>query len=363
MRTIASRILCRPCLGSALLPVAALLCLAALAPATASAAGKVHITGTAYAFDNQMPIAGATIRVAELRGAKATTAADGTYDLVVPDGARVTPFIEAANFHGIYLQTFVTTGTGIQRVNFQVPSIGIYHALAALLGVQLNADDNPSRCVVVSTFSTVKVRDLSFDDFVAYGAHGVAGATAGASPSLLDPIYFNSSVIPDVSLTESSVDGGVIWLNIPGGVYRFTADHPTARFSSFVATCRAGRLVNANPPQGLYQLKPGEPGDAGVEASLVSSHFRVKPSGPRVLELGLRASEYVLPDARILRGGRQIAGKRPARFAEGARNLSINFGRKLAAGPLRLRLAISDGVGNSRVIEKNLALPPPAPDA
>lgn len=219
---------------------------------------KIHITGTAYAFDNQLPIAGATIRVAELPKATATSGADGSYDLVVPAGAKVTPFIEAAGFHGIYLQTFFTTSRDIPRVNFQVPSVGIYHALAALLGVELGPDDNPENCVVVSTISAVNIRDLSFDDFIAYGAHGVAGATATAHPALSDPIYFNSSVIPDPSLTESSVDGGVLWLDVPAGVYRFSAHHPSARFASFVATCEPGRLVNANPPQGIHQLKPGE---------------------------------------------------------------------------------------------------------
>lgn len=219
---------------------------------------KIHISGTAYAFDNQLPIAGATIRVAELPKAKAKSAADGSYDLVVPAGTRVTPYIEAAGFHGIYLQTFFTGRKDIPRVNFQVPSVGIYHALAALLGVELGPDDNPENCVVVSTFSTVNVRDLSFEDFVAYGAHGVAGATASARPALPDPIYFNASVIPDPSLDESSIDGGVLWLDVPAGVYRFSAHHPSARFASFIATCEPGRLVNANPPQGLYQLKPGE---------------------------------------------------------------------------------------------------------
>jgi hypothetical protein len=219
---------------------------------------KIHITGTAYAFDNQQPIAGATIRVAELPKAKATSAADGSYDLVVPAGARVTPYIEAAGFHGIYLQTFYTTHRDLPRVNFQVPSVGIYHALAALLGVELGPDDNPKQCVVVSTISTVNIRDLSFQDFIAYGAHGVAGATATAYPALAEPIYFNSSVIPDPSLTESSVDGGVLWLDVPAGVHRFSAHHPSTRFASFIATCEPGRLVNANPPQGLHELKPGE---------------------------------------------------------------------------------------------------------
>ncbi len=219
---------------------------------------RIHITGTAYAFDNQLPIAGATIRVAELPRATATSAADGSYDLVVPSGTRVTPYIEADGFHGIYLQTFFTTHRNMPRVNFQVPSVGIYHGLAALLGVELGPDDNPKNCAVVSTISTVNIRDLSFEDFIAYGAHGVAGATASAHPALTDPIYFNSSVIPDRSLTESSVDGGVIWLDVPAGVYRFSAQSPSTRFASFIATCKPGRLVNANPPQGLHEVRPGE---------------------------------------------------------------------------------------------------------
>jgi hypothetical protein len=218
----------------------------------------VHLSGTAYAFDNQVPIAGARIRVAEVPGTTASTAADGSYRLTVPAHARVTPYIEAAGFHGIYLQTFLTEGRDLDRVNFQVPSVGIYHALAALLGVELGPDDNPENCVVVSTISTAAIRDLSFEDFIAYGAHGVAGATARARPALPDPIYFNSSVIPDRSLSESSVDGGVLWLDIPAGVYRFSARSKSARFASFIATCEPGRLVNANPPQGLHQLKPGE---------------------------------------------------------------------------------------------------------
>jgi hypothetical protein len=38
----------------------------------------------------------------------------------------------------------------------------------------------------------------------------VPGATATTIPRLADPVYFNSSVIPDPSLSETSKDGGVI---------------------------------------------------------------------------------------------------------------------------------------------------------
>ena len=259
-------VISRRAAGAALL--ALLLALVAVGAAAGPAAegagaagvGRIHITGTAYSFDNQEPIAGALIRVAELPRARARTKPNGSYDLVVPDRSKVTPYIRAVGYHGIYLQTFRTEGRNLRRVNFQIPTLDTYHALAAFLGVRLDENDNPARCVVVSTISTREIRNLSFAEFIAYGAHGVAGATARAQPALPKPIYFNENVIPDLSLTASTIDGGVIWLNVPRGVYRFSAHRSSARFASFVATCRPGRLINANPPQGLYQLWPGERG-------------------------------------------------------------------------------------------------------
>ena len=144
-------------------------------------------------------------------------------------------------------------------MNFQTPSDAIYRALAALLRVPLDAAGDPQRCAIVSTFSTRDVRDLGFAGFIAYGAHGVAGATASALPSLPPPIYFNEQVVPDPAQRRSSQDGGVIWTGVPTGTYRITAHHPTARFASFVATCRPGRIVNANPPWGLHELGLANP--------------------------------------------------------------------------------------------------------
>src|SRR5262249_1361849 len=57
--------------------------------------GTVQIKGTAYAFDNQVPIAGATIRAVGAPGASATSRANGSYGLTVPDEAKVTPYIRA----------------------------------------------------------------------------------------------------------------------------------------------------------------------------------------------------------------------------------------------------------------------------
>ena len=280
----------------------ALFCLtaadAALAKKKKKALPPIHVRGTVYTFDDQTPIAGATVKVADLPGLSAQTGPDGTYDLQVSDGTRFTPYADAVGHHRIYLQTYVSQGKDLDRVNFQMPSDAAYNGLAAILSVPRDANNELVNCAVVSTFSTVNVRDASFNEFVAYGAHGVAGATASASPALPKPTYFNESVIPDASRTESSVDGGVVWPVVPGGVYRFTAHHPSTRFAPFRATCEPGRVVNANPPQGFYELRPGEQVDSTVTASLASTHFDLSGSkallkargpGPRVRRRERRA--------------------------------------------------------------------------
>jgi hypothetical protein len=242
-------------------PSSVLLALAIAAAAPAAAVAKtVHLTGTAYEFNNtKVRLAGAQVRVAEDPTLGATVRADGSYDLRVPDGRKVTPYINAAGHHTIYLQTFTTDGQDLANVNFQVPSDAIYGALATLLKVPVDASGDPARCAIVSTFSTRDVRAVPFDAFTAYGAHGVAGATATASPALSAPVYFNEHVIPDPAQPRSSKDGGVIWPVVPAGTYTITAHHPSARFASFTATCAPGRIVNANPPWGLHQLGRANP--------------------------------------------------------------------------------------------------------
>ena len=237
------------------LAVAALCAVCSCLWATTSSARPVHIRGTAYEFNNtKVRLGGATIRVAERPRIRATVRRDGSYDLLVPDRAKITPYIAAAGYHTVYLQTFRTAGEDLDRVNFQTPTESVYRALAALLDVPLDENGELRQCGIVSTFSTRDVRDLPFDGFTGYGAHGVAGATASATPALPAPVYFNEDVIPDPLQELSSIDGGVVWTRVPTGVYRIRAHHPTTRFARFEATCKPGRVVNANPPWGLHEL-------------------------------------------------------------------------------------------------------------
>lgn len=343
--------------AAAPLALIATLTLAAVAAAPAGAAkplGSVHMRGTVYTFDNQVPIAGATVKVAELPGVSATSGADGTYDLVVPDGTAVTPYAEAAGHRALHTQTFVTEGRDMERVNHQIPTTGAFQFLAGILAVPMDANDNPVECAVVSTFSTVNVRDVSFAEFVAYGAHGVAGATGSATPALGKPTYFNDSVIPDASKTESSIDGGVVWTRIPAGVYRFSAQHPTTRFANFRATCVPGRVVNANPPQGFYELRPGEELDTAVDARLArpsvvgrGSRLKIKASG----------GEYVSVAGELLKGAKRVGRSVPEGYRPGPRRLFFKLGDGLAGRRLTVRVTAEDGEGNVTVLQRKLRVP------
>ena len=330
--------------------------------ASGGLSATVHLRGTVYSFDSQDPIPGATVRVAELPRITATSRADGSYELTVPDGTRVTPYVAAGGYHEIFLQTFVTAGHDLNRVNFQIPTTGTYAALAALLGVALDADGNAVRCAIVSTFSTVNVRDLGFDDFVAYGAHGVADATANTNPALPSPIYFNSLVIPDRSQAVSSNDGGVIWTEVPAGVYRVRGRSPTTRFADFTAECEPGRLVNANPPWGLRELRPDETDDDAVSASVSRVRFdRVRSH--RVLRLRTGSSEYVSVDAVIRRRGHEVVATPDpnpiGEFAAGSRRLSLRMPDRPVRGSVRLRVSFTDATGNRLTERTRLHLPGP----
>ena len=135
-------------------------------------------------------------------------------------------------------------------------------------------------------------------EFTGYGAHGVAGATAFATPALAAPIYFNRQVVPDPAQRRSSVDGGVIWPRVPTGVYTIRARHRSTRFASFVATCAPGRVVNANPPWGLHQL--GKPMPATVSARWSVRGASVRLRALRLARLPAGASVRVRCRGRAL---------------------------------------------------------------
>jgi hypothetical protein len=225
---------------------------------SSTVAPVAHLRGTAYTFNTPDPIAGATIAVHELPDVQATTAADGSYELEVPLGATVTPYIEADGHHSITVQTFTADddhdGAEIDGVNFQTPTEDIYVGLKALVGGFTGRDPFEGGCVIVTTVGDARMVGMSFDEFIDFHPHGVEGATVQIEPDLATPIYFNADVLPDATQLTTSIDGGVLWPNVPPGEYTLTATKPGLTFATVHVSCADGRVVNANPVWGLHAL-------------------------------------------------------------------------------------------------------------
>ncbi|MFO0683213.1 MAG: carboxypeptidase-like regulatory domain-containing protein [Sandaracinus sp.] len=225
--------------------------LLALSSCTAStAAATASISGDALDFTVGLadgPIASAHVYVLEDPTLDATTDAAGHFVIEdVPVGSDATLVLEHADYIPIQTATFEVPAEGLTRITFQAVTPPVRDALAAILSVTID----PTRCQMVTTITRIG-RSL-YDP----GAHGEAGATVTIDPPLpasAGPIYFNSEVRPDRTLTESSDDGGVLFVNVPPGTYTWTATKPGATFAQVRMTCRAGMLVNASPPWGLQR--------------------------------------------------------------------------------------------------------------
>ena len=104
--------------------------------------------------------------------------------------------------------------------------------------------------------------------------HGDPGATASLTPldaysgSGIGPIYFNEAVQPDPTYLETSVDGGVTWLNVPrNGLYAATANkddinYEIVEFDLDEADLEYGiELYIASPPDSVEGNNDSSPGD------------------------------------------------------------------------------------------------------
>jgi hypothetical protein len=320
----------------------------------------VTISGRAYAFNHMDTfLSGATIRVREFPDLAATTDANGDYALQVPDDANVTPFIEPpAGYNQIDLQTFHTRGEPIENANFQTPGDAEYNGLAALLSVPFGADNRPEQCVIVTTASARNVRGVDYETFHERTPHGVAGATSHTIPAVPGPTYFNDSVIPDKTKTATSGDGGIIWTEVPAGTYRVVTESPSTRFASFLATCQPGRVVNANPPWGAYELSPGEkPLGASVVAGSVSKVGKGRKHARRLVIVKVRTAESLSAKLTLRQDGQSVAKKAKTKFAAPKDKLALKVSPSADAGKAKLQVKLTDSAGDSVTEKLKVRLP------
>ena len=236
----------------------------------------MHIRGTAYEFNNAR--CGSPARRSGWPSARRSRHRQARRKLR-PRGARprkVTPYITRAGLPHDLPPDVPDRRRGPRAGELPDADGEHLRALAALLDVPLDEDGELRQCGIVSTFSTRNVRDLTFGGFTAYGAHGVAGATAFATPALPAPVYFNEDVIPDP--TQQLLIG------------------------------RRGRGLDPRPDRRLPDPR-APPGDPVRE---LRRHLQARPGGEREPAVGL----HELGKARTRRGCplRWSGGPRPPGF-------------------------------------------------
>jgi hypothetical protein len=212
----------------------------------------VTASGQAFVFGaNSGNLAGATVHVVEAPQLRTTAAADGTFSLQVPSSGECSFAIEQPGFHASQTEAIYVGPNGVDHVSFQVPPDNVYSLLASVVGIE----PDPTRCQIATTVSAAGTAP--------YGGSGLGepDATVTIDPPLppsAGPVYFKyvsaTLIVPDTTLTATTIDGGVLFLNVPPGEYRLMAHKPGKQFSVVKLSCSAGVLVNAAPPWGLQTL-------------------------------------------------------------------------------------------------------------
>ena len=212
------------------------------------------ISGNAFSFappgfEGGGRIVGGTVSVLEMPEYSTTTVEDGFFIIEdLPVNQEITLVLEAEGFPTTHTKTFTLTDSDLEEVTFQVPNLGLYDGLALIIGATIS----PDKCQLVSTV-TILGGSLYLP-----GAHGEAGATVSIEPpdeNADGPIYFNEDVIPDRTWTETSADGGIVFVNTEPGDYILTATKDGVVFESVKLKCRAGVLANASPPHALQVVE------------------------------------------------------------------------------------------------------------
>jgi hypothetical protein len=204
------------------------------------------------------PVAGLTVRVLEQPDRTTTTDAGGHWRIDgLPTGSRATFAVDTGERFPIQTATFTIGTEDLDHVAFQSPT----HEMVDLLADIVGQPTDPTRCQIAST---VTRRGYSLYAGAPDGTHGEPGATVTIDPPPAGgtgPIYFNGLsydvIFPDASLDATTVDGGVLFVNVTPGTYTLRAHKDGAVIREVEVGCRAGVLTNAAPPWGLQVVEGG----------------------------------------------------------------------------------------------------------
>jgi hypothetical protein len=220
--------------------------------------GPHTVSGNVYFFDLegtdsvvwQDDVVGGEVYVVEAPELRVTVdpANDHAFSISgIPVGVEVTLAAVHDDYHPHMTQTFHVT-EDIVDITFQ----SVTHTIASLAALMVGADiDDDDLCQMAIT--------VTAPDPDGVYAPGEPGATVSLDPAVpveSGPFYFNTSVRPDQSLSETTTDGGVLVAGAQPGVYTWNGHKDGVEFNQLKMRCDAGWLTNASPPYGMNVVSP-----------------------------------------------------------------------------------------------------------
>ncbi|MEZ5177206.1 MAG: hypothetical protein R2746_02700 [Acidimicrobiales bacterium] len=115
-------------------------------------------------------------------------------------------------------------------------------------------------------------------------------------------------IFPDASLTETTVDGGVLFVNVAPGTYTLTARKDGAVIREVEVSCRAGVLTNAAPPWGLQVLEGGLEPDETEPFPTQTTTTTTAPPSPTTTVAPVPGGSLAAPPAEPVAGRAAYAG-------------------------------------------------------
>ena len=212
--------------------------------APADVRGRINIFGPPGG-----PLAGAEVFILEHPELRVTSDEDGRFEFKDVPGGDVTLVMQAEDFPENQLGTHLVDGVALEQLNFQAVSQTVYDVFAALT----ESVPDHAMCQISTTITRWFEGSLP----QVHGEPGVTDSITPDVPKASGPIYFSADVLPTPGLTETTVDGGIVWVNVPPGDYVLHAHKDAVTFKDVRIHCRAGVLVNAGPPWGLQALNAG----------------------------------------------------------------------------------------------------------
>jgi len=248
----------------------------------------VSVGGIAWAFELPgLPygrIKGATVSILEMPELITESNDEGEFTIEgIPVGSQATFVLQHKDHPLTYTKTFTIPDSDIDDLTFQIPTNFLFGQIEdGLVEGGIIGGIDAEKCQMVSTFTRY---GKTIDD---PGYHGEAGAVLSVAPANnaeYGPMYFNDMVLPDPTRSYSSLDGGVLLLNVDPGDYTLSAscvENPSDLYDDFLAEylpatypdedllcqtevvefepvlmkCRPGVFLNASPSYGLQALPP-----------------------------------------------------------------------------------------------------------